>query len=329
MRRAEETDDLESSTDQEMGRGKRRRFVRRPGSSYYTGSDEGEIILPEPPFQIRRPRTEKDSSDGSPQPGEDLTHAAARLTAQPDSREAAQQLLQVVEVQTSPAPGTELFLPEQRGNLPTSASQETSLRSMVSQSCRFDDVYSSPSDLESEREHVDLGTVVRSELVVATRSILKEISLLKAQNEIIIGLIGQRELNHDDPCAQNFPLFTVRELKELEDNLKSSDAARQQLCKVLSAIGGNTVRNTTANIMRHIIHDSLGVEYSLCGQKGKRALNETSVYRVIVEAVRKNRKTASASDVEIRDGIMAWLKNCRARLNNSEKRTPASEGGEV
>lgn len=326
MRRAEDTDDLESSTDQEMGRGKRRRFVRRPGSSYYTGSDEGEIILPEPPFQMRRPQTEKDNSEGSSQPGEDLTHAAARLTTQPDSREAAQQSLQVVEVRTNPAPGTELFLPEQRGK---PASQETSLSSGISQSYRFEDVYSSPSDVESEREHVDLGAVVRSELALATRSILKEISLLKAQNEIIIGLLGQRELNLDEPCAQNFPLFTVRDLEELEDNLKASDAARQQLCNVLSTIGGNTVRNATANIMRYIVHDSLGVEYSLCGQKGKKALNDTSVYRVIVEAVRKNRKTASASDVEIRDGIMAWLKNCRARLNNSEKRTPRSEGGEV
>ncbi|KAK8757000.1 hypothetical protein V5799_000299, partial [Amblyomma americanum] len=52
LRRAEETDDVQTSTDQEKGRGKRRRMIRRISSS--DDSDEVDLEnfdIPEPPFR--------------------------------------------------------------------------------------------------------------------------------------------------------------------------------------------------------------------------------------------------------------------------------------
>ncbi|XP_072145680.1 uncharacterized protein [Dermacentor andersoni] len=146
-------------------------------------------------------------------------------------------------------------------------------------------------------------------------------AVLKTQNEAILNLLGSnRECEMDEQPVQTYPLRTVDEIGHLESNLKSSSSTRRQLCKVLGHIGGNTVRSTTANILKYLLHDSVAVMYSLHGQKGKRALAETELCRIILESVRKNAATASASDAEIRTGIMAWLKNAQARLDAAMKR---------
>ncbi|KAK8784888.1 hypothetical protein V5799_008746 [Amblyomma americanum] len=42
-------------------------------------------------------------------------------------------------------------------------------------------------------------------------------------------------------------------------------------CARFSQIGGTTVRNTAANMLKHLLHDSVGVNYRLYRQKGKKA----------------------------------------------------------
>ncbi|XP_077494277.1 uncharacterized protein LOC144104920 isoform X1 [Amblyomma americanum] len=146
-------------------------------------------------------------------------------------------------------------------------------------------------------------------------------AFLKAQNEVIISLFGQGEVDVKEPAQYSYPLMTVNDVEEVEKSLKNSEAARKQLCKVLSHIGGTTVRNTTANMLKHLLHDSVGVNYNLYGQKGKKALVSMELFKVIVESVRKNPNTHSASDMDVRSAVMAWLNNCQARLNTTTKRT--------
>ncbi|KAK8760250.1 hypothetical protein V5799_028483 [Amblyomma americanum] len=129
------------------------------------------------------------------------------------------------------------------------------------------------------------------------------------------------EVDVKEPAQYSYPLMTVNDVEEVEKSLKNSEAARKQLCKVLSHIGGTTVRNTTANMLKHLLHDSVGVNYNLYGQKGKKALVSMELFKVIVESVRKNPNTHSASDMDVRSAVMAWLKNCQARLNTTTKRT--------
>ncbi|XP_077486744.1 uncharacterized protein LOC144098059 [Amblyomma americanum] len=173
---------------------------------------------------------------------------------------------------------------------------------------------------EGGYDHESLAAGIRTEISMATRTILKEMAFLKAQNEVIISLFGQGEVDVEEPAQYSYPLMTVNDVEEVEKSLKNSEAARKQLRKVLSHIGGTTVRNTTANMLKHLLHDSVGVNYSLYGQKGKKALVSMELFKVIVQSVRKNPDTHSASDMDARSAVMAWLKNCQARLNTTTKR---------
>ncbi|KAK8772234.1 hypothetical protein V5799_024522 [Amblyomma americanum] len=203
LRKAEDTEHLETSTDQEKGRGKRRRFLLLSSSSDDDETGAQCFNLPEPPFRRQR--------------------------------------LMVI-----------LFY------------------------CNNGTYYGNFSRSPQTEE---------SDSMVGTRTILKEMAFLKAQNEVIISLFGQGEVDVEEPAQYSYPLMTINDVEEVEKSLKNSEAARKQLRKVLSRIGGTTVRNTTANMLKHFLHDSVGVNYSLYGQKGKKALVSMELFKLIVVAL--------------------------------------------
>ncbi|KAK8770383.1 hypothetical protein V5799_013152 [Amblyomma americanum] len=143
-------------------------------------------------------------------------------------------------------------------------------------------------------DHESLAAVIRTEISMATRTVLK------AQNEVIISLFGPGEVDAEEPTQHSYPLMTVNDVEEVEKSLKNSEAARKQL---------------------RLLHDSVGVNYSLYRPKGKKALVSMELFNVIVESVRKNPNMYSASDMDVRSAVMAWLKNCQAHLNTTMKRT--------
>ncbi|XP_077507277.1 uncharacterized protein LOC144116382 [Amblyomma americanum] len=171
-----------------------------------------------------------------------------------------------------------------------------------------------------------LVALIKKEISSSTRALLREIEFVKRQNDLILTLLKQQQVTAEEPCDEpTLPLLQMAQVDELEHRLANSDHARKHLCKMLSRIGGSTTHNTTANIMKYLFHDSVGVEFSLHGQKGKKAFNSTQLFHVIIEAVRKSPNTTSATQAEICGAIMAWLKNCRARLTTASKRTTTSE----
>ncbi|XP_075550772.1 uncharacterized protein LOC142584553 [Dermacentor variabilis] len=169
---------------------------------------------------------------------------------------------------------------------PASSSQGNHCPALVSQLHHQGEAPShSQSGFSVQEEQTDQSLLasIRKEISSATRSILKDMAVLKTQNEAILNLLGNnRECEMDEQPVQTYPLRTVDEIDHLEGNLKSSSSTRRQLCKVLGHIGGNTLRSTTSNILKYLLHDSVAVMYSLHGQKGKRALAETELCRIIL-----------------------------------------------
>ncbi|KAK8759170.1 hypothetical protein V5799_003199 [Amblyomma americanum] len=78
---------------------------------------------------------------------------------------------------------------------------------------------------------------------------------------------------------------------------------------------------------RNLLYD-IKKRYMIIGKDGsikERKVNSTQLFHVIIEAVQKSPNTNSATQAEICGAIMAWLKNCRARLTTASKRTTTSE----
>lgn len=84
--------------------------------------------------------------------------------------------------------------------------------------------------------------------------------------------------------------------------------------RAFRGLGGNNTHHITVNILRKMLSNRAGCEFSLKGQKKKaKFMDFKNVYRVLLEAIRYN--YPASTELEIQKIIALWLPQCKLRLS--------------
>ncbi|KAL1251755.1 hypothetical protein QQF64_019551 [Cirrhinus molitorella] len=97
------------------------------------------------------------------------------------------------------------------------------------------------------------------------------------------------------------PVPSIGQLSDLlsfEDKLRIDEELQRKTVKYLSTIGGANYGETVRRIMRKITSSDVWSHFSLKGRKGKRRLEELSVYRVLIRAIMKSQPGSTNMDAE-------------------------------
>ncbi|XP_077536913.1 uncharacterized protein LOC144149242 [Haemaphysalis longicornis] len=263
LKRAEDTDDL-ATTDQDKGRGKRKKY--RTISSSESDFEEGLTGAPPPPFAVQ-------SSSG---------HEAGMET--------------VVGVQP--------LLSSPPASLPTSSN-------------------ASEISSVSIRQEVQAGAALDNSLLI-----LREICGVKQQLKAVLDILSKNEQGMPKDDIIPLPLKTEEEVTAMETKLRCNAGFSKQLVHQLAGVGGTTPQLGSARVLAQLFMDSIGQQFSLFGQKGKKPFAHLELFNVTQKAVRLMKGMNLASLQEIQSGIQGWLKNCPARLRNASQRkvNPATSG---
>ncbi|CAG9773379.1 unnamed protein product [Ceutorhynchus assimilis] len=146
---------------------------------------------------------------------------------------------------------------------------------------------------------------------------------------------GQEILENDENVLIDitFPLSHSLQMEELEEFLKSDNNCTS-LVKLLTRLGGSSVKVMTTRILYHVLTNEVAMEYSWEGQKGKKKFKELKLANVIFKAVRGNQRTQLAQDDEIIKYIKGFLVRAKERTkkkkeeveNNADADTRGEEG---
>ncbi|XP_039308988.1 uncharacterized protein LOC120356847 isoform X5 [Solenopsis invicta] len=139
----------------------------------------------------------------------------------------------------------------------------------------------------------------------------------------IINLLENKGGDKADPVEQNnnnllpdFPLTTIQELNNFNEQLMQNDVQRQ-FVKKMSKIGGDTVSKTVRNVMSQTITDELAQIYTWTGQKNRLALKKTKISDVIIEAIMISINTTMA---EVEGYMKEWVRRASDRIRSLSKK---------
>lgn len=117
----------------------------------------------------------------------------------------------------------------------------------------------------------------------------------------ILAEVKNIHVTHNIPSLQlekfKVPIGSVHELEDL--NGKLNDASLfNELAKILSLVGGLTLRKNVHSIIKRLLHKNLAVLYSAKGKKGKKNLSTlTKILEAICVAVRVNYPNATEQEI--------------------------------
>nr|XP_012220545.1 PREDICTED: uncharacterized protein LOC105671172 isoform X1 [Linepithema humile] len=155
------------------------------------------------------------------------------------------------------------------------------------------------------------------------RKFLQENAKVKRKLNHIINLLENKGGDKADPVEQNnnnllpnFPLSTIQELNNFNEQLMQNDV-QQQFVQKMSKIGGDTVCKTVRNVMSLTIADELAQIYTWTGQKKRLALKKTKISDVIIEAIMISTNTTMA---EVEGYMKEWVRRAGDRIRSLSKK---------
>ncbi|XP_064462447.1 uncharacterized protein LOC135373097 [Ornithodoros turicata] len=138
--------------------------------------------------------------------------------------------------------------------------------------------------------------------------------------EVLQEICSQSVKHLTTPTPPNFLIkaaFTTSEaLEEFDQSLNEEQQA--QLVDELSHLGGTDVGQATRSILSYLLTGPAASEYSWLGQKGKKKFSTLKLPSLIFQAVRRNKKLATATKAEVETAIKSWLRHAKERCKSKE-----------
>ncbi|XP_064477497.1 uncharacterized protein LOC135391255 isoform X1 [Ornithodoros turicata] len=143
---------------------------------------------------------------------------------------------------------------------------------------------------------------------------------LQQHSDVLQAICNQGVNNAVGQTAPNFLVKAAFATSEaLEEFSKSLNEERQaQLVDEFSHLGGTDVRHATRSILSYLLTDTVAREYSWLGQKGKRKFSMLKFPPLIFQAVRRDKKLATATKSEVEGAIKSWLRHANERCKSKE-----------
>ncbi|XP_031328595.1 uncharacterized protein LOC116176353 isoform X2 [Photinus pyralis] len=178
----------------------------------------------------------------------------------------------------------------------------------------------------SQSSHNDNNTTLASCLSLQ-KKLVNDIIFIKEQNKLIIELLRQQKLTQEKIQFENalpanfpvkLPVNAEQEIQLLEQYLTIQDNYDLLRCH-LSTFGGKNINDTTSNILKRVINDSVACSYNYLGTRSnKKPFSQLSLKKVVVDAVKAKQPQAVECDIE--QVIKGWLKHApqRCKLKKSK-----------
>uniref|UniRef100_A0ABD2WU91 RNA-directed DNA polymerase n=1 Tax=Trichogramma kaykai TaxID=54128 RepID=A0ABD2WU91_9HYME len=114
------------------------------------------------------------------------------------------------------------------------------------------------------------------------------------------------------------PLKTEDSLKELEKKVKENTNFPVEFSEMLQRVGGSDDRSKINAMMNKVFSDEVGNLYSWKGQKGKKALEDLKVGKIMLDAMLKCRE--AYTEIQIIGQIRNWLSARKAKLGPKKEK---------
>lgn len=105
---------------------------------------------------------------------------------------------------------------------------------------------------------------------------------------------------------QTFPLATRQDIHNLESRL--DEELKGNLIKILSGIGGETLKATVRRVLTYMIKNELAKQINWKGKGDKIAFSTLKLKDLLIKAVRKNRLCTLATESEIGNITKEWFR---------------------
>ncbi|KAF5278243.1 hypothetical protein FQR65_LT15732 [Abscondita terminalis] len=105
---------------------------------------------------------------------------------------------------------------------------------------------------------------------------------------------NNNHLTNPDTLNIDLPIKTIEELYNVESILPEK---KDSLVKIISLVGGNSIRHYITLMLKKLLSTNFALEYSGRGRKGKRSFASTKLYPVLIDAVRL--RYSEATDITI------------------------------
>ncbi|XP_043476106.1 uncharacterized protein LOC122507454 isoform X3 [Leptopilina heterotoma] len=177
------------------------------------------------------------------------------------------------------------------------------------------------------------GNVDESYPIIDLVEIANDLKIIKKQNEEIISAstiiiekldeMKRSEINGKKTLYDNlkgFPLKTVAEFTQLENDSEESEKIRESLYHHLLTLGGTKLREFLSTSMKQLMTDHLLCEYTWNGEKGMQKFGDTKISNVLFSSAKKCPFFKGPSNVaEYKTEMREVMRISKQRYRNATK----------
>ncbi|XP_077550914.1 uncharacterized protein LOC144164277 isoform X2 [Haemaphysalis longicornis] len=156
--------------------------------------------------------------------------------------------------------------------------------------------------------------------------VLTRLTLLRMvqqqHGELLMSLTERMSRRHQpskEPAMPRSPFRDYESLKRFDTTL--TGPKKEALIEELSSQGGSTAAVCARRLLKLLLADSLAMEFSWFGKKGKHSFSQLRLAPCIVSAVKSSH---GATDFEVEAAIREWLRHAPARHRLASVKTQAA-----
>ncbi|XP_064464095.1 uncharacterized protein LOC135375283 [Ornithodoros turicata] len=160
--------------------------------------------------------------------------------------------------------------------------------------------------------------------VAFEKEVLKVLHMLKvtqqAQSEQLSAILHSLSSAAEEAESQRalpMPFRRLSDFLQFEEDLADSDTKRSQLRKFIRSVGGGNPRELTFRFLSRLLGYSVGKEYSLFGNKGKRKFSNLTTWTIMLNYMTE---TKGATVKEVEQATMSWLRHAPEACHREEQK---------
>ncbi|XP_018555636.1 uncharacterized protein LOC108899598 isoform X1 [Lates calcarifer] len=156
--------------------------------------------------------------------------------------------------------------------------------------------------------------------------VLVSLETIKQQNTTILQILqsgnssGTLHCEPPDVGTLPLPLQSVQDLRSLEQRLCTEPELKKKMISYLGLAGGMTTKESVWRIMAKLFTNTLAKNVNWRGRNNKQKIENLTIKRVILNAVRQNSFCKDAVDEEIERYIKRWLQLAGDRDGGRKRR---------
>ncbi|XP_029360823.1 uncharacterized protein LOC115045336 [Echeneis naucrates] len=163
--------------------------------------------------------------------------------------------------------------------------------------------------------------------------VLVSLETIKQQNSTVLQILQSGNSSAAPLCEPPdvgtlpLPLQSVQDLRSLEHRLSTEPELKKEMTSYLGLAGGMTTKESVWRIMAKLFTNTLAKNINWRGRNNKQKIENLTIKRVILNAVRQNSFCKDAVDEEIERYMKRWLQLAGDRDGGRKRRQEKGKEG--